>query len=70
MTYYEKTSTGLVRDALIHRLGRVSMKEVADKANVPYGWLQQFYYGNIIEPGYIKMTKLARYLKVDLTALE
>ena len=49
---------------LINRTEVEPLKKIAGNAGVPYGWLQQFYYGNIDEPGVVKFTKLARYLGV------
>lgn len=54
----------VVRAALIKRTEREAMTDIAKNAEVPYGWLQQFFYGNIEEPGHTKFTKLATYLGV------
>ena len=54
-----------VREALVKRLDHESLAEIQRGVGLPYGWLQQFIYGNIIEPGYIKIKKLAAHLKVD-----
>lgn len=53
-----------VHAALMLRVERENLTEVAKGAEVPYGWLQQFFYKNIDEPGWTKFTKLAQYLGV------
>lgn len=59
-----------VHAALMQRVERENLTEIAKGADVPYGWLQQFFYKNIAEPGFTKFTKLAQYLGIkpdDLT---
>lgn len=69
MTTKNADAYEVVRAALIKRTERESMTDIAKNADVPYGWLQQFFYGNIEEPGHTKFTKLATYLGVAPDAL-
>lgn len=55
-----------VHAALMKRVERENLTDIAAGARVPYGWLQQFFYKNIGEPGYQKFSKLAEYLNVTL----
>lgn len=59
----------VVHAALLKQVERENLKDIADKAGVPYGWLQQFFYRNIGEPGWSKFTLLARYLGVAVEDL-
>lgn len=55
-----------VRTALVERTEKESLTDIARKAGVPYGWLQQLFYGNIGTPGWDKFTAIAKYLNVQL----
>lgn len=59
-----KDAIDKVHAALMRRVERENLTEIAEGADVPYGWLQQFFYKNIEEPGWIKFTKLAQYLGI------
>ena len=62
----ERQTIEALRAALNLRVEREQLTDIAKNADVPYGWLQQMFYGNIVEPGLFKASRLAKYLGVKL----
>lgn len=62
----ESRTVARVREALYEKMKTETLSEIAKAARVPYGWLQQFSYDNIVDPGFSRIERLANYLGVSL----